>query len=135
MQTDSLRDLIGIPFVDGGRDPNVGLDCWGLCRVVFRRCGVMVPDFPAACYDAIGIHMQIMDQSVTGHWAALAVPDHVCLAVMAIDADAPHVCQHLGVYIGNGQIIHTLRKRHAHLIRVNDRFFARKIRGFYRWIG
>ena len=27
-----LRDLIGIPFVQNGRDPRLGLDCWGLCR-------------------------------------------------------------------------------------------------------
>ena len=31
-------DLIGVPFVDGGRDKN-GLDCWGLVKEAFRRQG------------------------------------------------------------------------------------------------
>ena len=32
-----LDDLIGLPFIDGGRDPAVGFDCWGLSTEVFRR--------------------------------------------------------------------------------------------------
>ena len=26
-----------IPYVDGGRDPVIGLDCWGLCRDILHR--------------------------------------------------------------------------------------------------
>ena len=29
-------DLIGAPFIDGGRDKETGLDCWGLAREMFR---------------------------------------------------------------------------------------------------
>ena len=37
-------DLIGRPFVDGGRGPE-NFDCWGLATDVFRRHGKILPDF------------------------------------------------------------------------------------------
>jgi len=37
-------DLIGIPFVDGGRDIT-GLDCWGLALELFKRQGYIIHDY------------------------------------------------------------------------------------------
>ena len=37
-------DLIGIPYVDYGRDPHKGLDCWGLAMELYRRRGIQLPD-------------------------------------------------------------------------------------------
>ena len=31
------EELVGVPFVDGGRDPGKGLDCWGLVREAYKR--------------------------------------------------------------------------------------------------
>ena len=54
-----LDDLIGLPFIDGGRDPSVGFDCWGLSTEVFRRYGIELPDYKISCEDASRISRQI----------------------------------------------------------------------------
>lgn len=30
-------DYLTISYIDGGRDPDIGLDCWGLCRDILHR--------------------------------------------------------------------------------------------------
>ena len=37
-----IDDLIGLPYLKGGRGPDA-YDCWGLCEEVCRRAGVEVP--------------------------------------------------------------------------------------------
>lgn len=130
-----MRHLIGIPYRDGGRDPETGLDCWGLCMEAARCNGVKLPEFTMACYDALGIFTLFAGEKSSSRWTRVLPPVPGCIAVMAIDPDRPGLIQHLGLYIGDGIILHTLRKREAHLIKTDDRFFGPKIKGYYRWIG
>ena len=51
----NLKKYIGVPFLDGGRDPSVGLDCWGLFLLVEKEFGISVPDFTIPCDDAESI--------------------------------------------------------------------------------
>ena len=41
--SDRFADLVGAPHVTGGRDPETGLDCYGLVVECYRRKGVEVP--------------------------------------------------------------------------------------------
>jgi cell wall-associated NlpC family hydrolase len=63
------------------------------------------------------------------------IPEPGDLAVMRIDARFPEMVQHVGVYIGGGRVLHTMKKRESHLIRVDDPYWSRKIEGYYRWAG
>lgn len=40
-----VADLIGVPFVYGGRDAENALDCYGLVMECARREGMTLPDF------------------------------------------------------------------------------------------
>ena len=40
----NYTDLIGVPFVNRGRDKNTGFDCYGLVKEVFRRYGYTIPN-------------------------------------------------------------------------------------------
>ena len=42
-----VSDLIGVPFVNHGRDIHDGLDCYGLVMEVFRRYGKHIPEYNA----------------------------------------------------------------------------------------
>lgn len=44
-------DLLGVPWVLGGRDPATGLDCWGVVVELRRRAGLATPD-PFRDWDA-----------------------------------------------------------------------------------
>ena len=48
------EDLIGVPFVDGGRDTN-GMDCWGLVRECFKRQGIVVKDYGISAAEELKI--------------------------------------------------------------------------------
>lgn len=42
--TPDYMDLLGLPFVRGGRGPDA-YDCYGLVKEMFKRAGKEVPDF------------------------------------------------------------------------------------------
>ena len=38
-------DLIGVPFLNKGRDVKKGLDCYGLVKEVYKRHGINIPEY------------------------------------------------------------------------------------------
>lgn len=129
----SERTLIGVPFVDGGRDPATGLDCWGIVMAASRKYGNDVPDFKVGCYATREIDGTFA--IAVKDWEKIQVPEPGAVVAMAIDPVAPEAVQHFGVCVGGRHFLHTLKKTSSCLGRLDDPFWSRKIRGFYRWIG
>lgn len=121
-----LDDLIGVPFIDGGRDAAVGFDCWGLSIEVFRRYGIALPDYKISCEDASCINSQINTQKP--YWqrceGELPVPALVVIRFASY-------CDHTGVYIGQGRFIHTRQEVGVNIDRIAHPAWSRRIEGFY----
>jgi cell wall-associated NlpC family hydrolase len=126
-----IRDLIGIPFVDRGRDRK-GLDCWGLAMAAMREYGKNVPDFDVSCFDTDAIGKTYERERWA--WQAIDAPQEGDLAVMCLDPSSQGIVQHVGVYVGNSRMIHTMKKRNSHLVRIDDPYWNRKIRNWHRWV-
>lgn len=95
-------DLIGIPFVDGGRDPRSGLDCWGLVKEAFRRQGCEVPDYHISAIEATDIAEEMKQQE--DEWERLDGPRVGCLVLLRL---TPGLwANHVGICIGNGRFLH-----------------------------
>lgn len=65
------QDLLGVRFVDGGRDPATGLDCLGAARVYLSRVRQHVPDgaFPTHQPDAsAAAALAWVDQDCSTWW-------------------------------------------------------------------
>ena len=78
--------LLGIPYVWGGTDPNIGLDCSGFTKLVYAR--VL----------GLDIGRTTWNQDATG--------EHIPLADMQPgDLIMEHGKEHIAIYIGNGQQI------------------------------
>lgn len=121
-----IADLIGAPFADGGRGP-VEFDCWGLACEVWRRAGVELRDYHISCEDTSRIAAQI-DEDLP-EWIRCAPPWPVpALVVMRFNAQ---VCNHVGVHVGNGMMLHTDRRRGAHLERMDHPYWRQHIEGIY----
>lgn len=45
--------LLGVPYVEGGRDWRTGLDCWGLAMARAALAGAQVPDLGDLCSAAL----------------------------------------------------------------------------------
>lgn len=82
------KSLLGTPYVWGGADKN-GTDCSGLVYQVLNASGTKVPRVTAAQYGRMG----------TGVSLAQAQPGDV------VYFDEPGATDHVGIYIGNGQMI------------------------------
>jgi cell wall-associated NlpC family hydrolase len=121
-----FTDLIGLPFVDGGRDPTSGLDCWGLSTEVFRRYGIELPDYKISCEDASSINHEVKEQKQ--FWCRcegeIPVPALVVIRFSVY-------CDHTGVYIGNGRFIHTRKEVGVNIDRIDSPAWAKRIEGFY----
>lgn len=95
-------DLIGAPFVDGGRDPKTGLDCWGLVKEAFRRQGCEVPDYHISAIEAADIADTMKRQE--DDWIRLDGPRAGCLVLLRL---TPGLwANHVGIYIGDGRFLH-----------------------------
>lgn len=95
-------DLIGVPFVDGGRDPKSGLDCWGLVKEAFRRQGCDVPDYHIPAIEAEGIAGKMKQQE--DEWERFDGPHVGCLVLLRL---TPGLwANHVGIYVGEGKFLH-----------------------------
>jgi len=128
----NLDDLIGIPFMDCGRNKD-GADCWGITMLGFAKYGINVPDFLVSCFDSLKIHEEINSQRV--HWELLKEPEEPCLVVLKVSSRLPMLCNHNGVYVGNGMFLHTFKKRNSVIEPINHMFWKNRIEGFYRYVG
>lgn len=125
------NDLIGIPFLDGGRDPNNGLDCYGLVMEVYRRQSILLPEYYAPALDEVAVSSEI--DRARPAWQRVEGPPPP-LAVMAIKFNSI-LCNHTGVYIGNGLFIHTRERIGVNIDRVDSPAWKRRIEGYYLWRG
>jgi cell wall-associated NlpC family hydrolase len=128
----TYRELIGIPFVDEGRNPATGLDCWGLVMAAMRKHGKKVPDFKISCYDP---RVPGVFQLAVIDWEKAEGPEEGAVVAMANDPERPGVVQHFGVCIGEGRFIHAMEKIKSCAPRLDHPFWKNKVRGFYKWTG
>lgn len=130
----TLLDLYGAQFKPGGRGAGI-YDCQGLFLEVMRRYGHNVQDTDVAEHATEVVSGLIEGEIKSGKWERLEVPHEGCAVILALDPLAPRDSGHLGVYIGEQKFIQMLERRGVLMSRIDDRFFAGKIRGYYRWIG
>ncbi|MGQ0632756.1 MAG: NlpC/P60 family protein [Sporichthyaceae bacterium] len=79
---------LGVPYRWGGTDPTSGLDCSGLIQLVFGKVGVELPRVSWQQAKA-GTAVASMDKARPGDLVAFNSP-----------------VDHIGIYIGNGRMIH-----------------------------
>ena len=90
----------GIPYLWGGTDPNVGLDCSGFVQHVYRQLGI---DLPRVSRDQAkaGVEVPSLDQAKPGDLIAFGTP-----------------VDHIAIYLGNNKIIHAPRT--GEVIKITD---------------
>lgn len=130
----SEKNLIGIPFLKEGRDPSVGLDCWGLVMAAMRKYGYEVPDFKISCFASREINGIFLVEASRG-WERVENPLPGRVLAMSLDWRAPGAVNHFGVCIGEGRFLHTRVKTASCVERLNHPLWARTIKGVYRWTG
>ena len=127
-----ISDLIGIPFVNRGRDTRTGFDCWGLVMEVGRRMGKEFPDFYVSALDSKQIG--VIHNFVESDWQKVSGPDEGVIVGMRLDrACLPDVTQHFGVCLDKMRFIHTMKNVGVIVTRLDHRFFKNIVSGYYQW--
>ena len=88
----AAKQYLGVPYLWGGTDPKIGLDCSGFTQRVFADLGIDLPRTSA--------------QQATAGRAVASVADAQPgdLVFNDYSADRPGI-DHVGIYIGDGQMI------------------------------
>lgn len=114
-------DLIGKPYVYGGRGPDE-YDCWGIVMEMYRRRGITIPDYERP-ETLMGI-THLMQQEVQ-LWTPCSPAEGVAMYIRM--SGHPH---HVGVYLGMNKFIHTYEGPNVVCIDRAD-IWKRRIVGYY----
>lgn len=124
-------DMIGIPYVNRGRDPAVGLDCWGLLRHFYKsHFDIALPSYADEYEDADDriTTVAALNRHVDSVWRPVDVPlfgDGIRLKILGDPC-------HVAVYIGQGRMLHTQVGCDSAIDEVYGWRWENRIAGFYR---
>jgi cell wall-associated NlpC family hydrolase len=126
-----VKNYIGIPFVSNGRTRG-GCDCYGLVRLVLEEVyGVTLPELSGDYKDALNVR-ETRSLFAENRPALLAErreePEERALAII-LERGRP--C-HLGIYAGDGYLLHTLAKTGSAAQRLTCPDLAGRVEGYYR---
>lgn len=107
----TVFDLVGVPWLAGGRDPATGLDCWG----VILQCHPQVPDYGVSPDAAAALARAWLRGMADDRWATL--PRFSDGAVVAMTVAGK--CTHAGIF-HTGRIIHATRDDGVRADRLSD---------------
>lgn len=132
-----LADYIGIPYLDRGRDPSVGLDCWGLvCCWYARELGVQLPsllDAPSYGTDRAALPALIARQAQA--WTRVEAPSRHDVVVLRLAERPFHVGVCLGRMNGALQLLHTCARLGSVCCDLRSPQWAPRVEGYYRYRG
>lgn len=133
---------IGIPYDEGGRDKDIGLDCWGLTRIVYlEQYGVELPLFQDVKYNTNDPRSQLTElekfvvaehEQMTRTGTFYEIPqeegnegDIVVVKILGLPL-------HVGVYLVRGYMLSTRPDVGSSIEYYLDPSIAPRLSGFYR---
>lgn len=132
MNRELLASLVGIPYVSTGRNPAVGLDCWGLVvhasAVLFQR---ELPDYRGYANACDHEQTTVLFEE-RSKWQRIAKGDEIPGDVLLLRLAGHPV--HAGLVVGDNLMLHTLTGRNATLERYDSLSpWYHRWEGVYRW--
>ena len=125
------KKYVGIPFVSGGRD-KTGTDCYGLVRLILAdEYGFDLPMLLGDYTNALNVaetKTLFMRNVPILCGRKISGPEEKAVALMRM---CGRLC-HIGLYAGDGYIIHSRHKVGAVLERLSSPQLAGCVEGWYR---
>lgn len=123
--------FIGIPYLDRGRDPAVGLDCWGLPMLFYRRLmGIELPsllDGYGSADDHAGVTALVRLQCAG--WTRRERPVFGSLVTLNIAGKPWHV----GICLDERHMLHTMEDLGSIIDRFDSPRWAPRVEAFWSY--
>ncbi|MCK5016786.1 MAG: C40 family peptidase [Candidatus Peribacteraceae bacterium] len=125
-----IRDLIGKPFVYGGKGEK-GWDCFTLSREVLHRAGIEIPQ-QETLRNMIFQALEFKNQ-VENYYIELDKPEPWCTVAFRIKSKD---ITHMGVVLEDcTRFIHVMYHRNVLVEDLSFPYWEQHIKGFYRYVG
>lgn len=126
-----VTKYVGIPFVDLGRTPEEGFDCWGLLTWIYEHeLGVDLGDRMRLVQDQVDSNIEAYREvRFSGLWEKTSEPKVGDAILFTINGRHPHVA----VYIGMGRMIHSPRGGSVCIERINSTKWSPRLEGYYSY--
>ena len=122
---------VGIPFVSGGRDTS-GCDCYGLVRLILQEeYGMSLPVLNGDYTNALSVEetkLLFCENIPLLCGECIKEPEEKSVALMNM---CGRLC-HVGLYAGDGYIIHSRHKVGVVCERLSSPQLAGRVEGWYR---
>ena len=128
-----LSKYIGIPFVSEGRELS-GCDCWGLTLIFYKeQFNIDLKDYKIPAVECSRISAQIKSEIKTSKsWQEAKNREFGDIVLMNLSD--PEDINHIGLYIGQGVVLHTVEKCNSSTFKMVDEFWGKRIVSFYRYV-
>jgi len=123
-----IRKYVGCKYAPHGRDPSIGLDCYGLAICIYGDMGITLPDPLYAETDQETNRRILESLESTIPNEKIDRPEPGCIIELNVLGEPSHI----GVYVGNGDFIHSSRKSGVVVDKLHR--WEKRIKGFYRVI-
>ncbi len=102
----TLNDFVGVPWIQGGNQLS-GADCWGLVLLIYKHIyKIDINKHVGATHEGEQLADVIAAESGEPMWSP--VRDHPrCGDVAVIYVRGTNRPEHVGVYIANGNVLHS----------------------------
>jgi len=127
----TTNTYIGTPFKAHGETLE-GLDCWGLCRLVYKDLfKISLPNFKEA-YKLVSERKNINDiiDSQVGKWIKIE-RDELRPGDLVMLSIGGKKC-HIGIYINYDRMLHADEKAGVVVESFNAKRWSNRVSGFYR---
>lgn len=120
-----VQDLLGLPYVDGGRLPGPGADCFGLVLECCRRMGRTIPD-PYQSGDGPVDAKRWIEERLVG-WRVTDRP----VAGGVVELRSAEHPAHIGFVLSGTHFLHSLQATGAVIGRMDRAPWRGRIVGWY----
>lgn len=132
---------IGFPYKHLGDDPETGIDCFNLCKLVYlQELGIRIPyDTSYFCniteenwYSQTTEQWMHKAAIIEFGWEKLDTPENFSVILMSLGST--NVSNHCALYLGEGKTLNIMINRTS-WIAPYGRYYQQYTTGVYRWIG
>jgi cell wall-associated NlpC family hydrolase len=120
-------DLLGKPFVWGGRGPE-GFDCYGLCIEMAKRNGQVIPD--SAWSEDPALIAALVEETEEKGFVRVDAPQAGDFVGFML---RPPFVSHIGYMLNQHEFLHITKGTKVSRERIDSLLWQRKVAGFYRW--